>query len=109
MFEVSGSAAGAAAMTEVARSRGRIVVVAIFAEKAPVDLFRFFWRELQLRGARVYEPEDFEQAIQLAASDAIPLSRLISAKWPLGGLKTAFEEIAASPEMMKVLINAQEA
>ena len=55
-------------MTKLPRTRGRIVVVAIFGEPPKVDLFRFFWRELQLPGARVYEPQDFEHAIQLAAA-----------------------------------------
>jgi threonine dehydrogenase-like Zn-dependent dehydrogenase len=73
VFEVSGSAAGAATMTQLVRSRGRIVIVAIFAEAPRVDLFRFFWRELRLCGARVYEPEDFNQATALAASGALPL------------------------------------
>src|SRR6185369_3970474 len=68
VFEVSGSQAGADMMTKLPRTRGRIVVVAIYGEAAKVDLFRFFWRELQLSGARVYEPEDFELAIQLAAA-----------------------------------------
>src|SRR5438105_4785052 len=43
---VSGSAAGAEMMTTLARTRGPIVVVAIYAEPSKVDLFRFFWREL---------------------------------------------------------------
>jgi 2-desacetyl-2-hydroxyethyl bacteriochlorophyllide A dehydrogenase len=106
-FEVSGSEAGALTMTQLVRARGRIVVVAIFAETPKVDLFRFFWRELRLDGARVYEPEDFEKAIQLAASKALPIDRLISAKWPLADLQTAFEQIEASTDIMKVLISAQ--
>ena len=55
VFEVSGSAAGAEAMTRIAKVRGRIVIVAIFAQAPPVSLFQFFWRELQLCGVRVYE------------------------------------------------------
>ena len=35
-----------------AEARSRIVVVAIFGEPPKVDLFRFFWRELRLCGAR---------------------------------------------------------
>ena len=68
VFEVSGSQAGADTMTKLPRTRGRIVVVAIYGEAPKVDLFRFFWRELKLSGARVYEPEDFELAIELAAT-----------------------------------------
>jgi threonine dehydrogenase-like Zn-dependent dehydrogenase len=106
-FEVSGSAAGAATMTQLVRTRGRIVVVAIFSEAPKVDLFRFFWRELHLAGARVYESEDFEQAIKLAAEGALPLTRLISARLPLSELQTAFEQIESSTNLMKVLIDTR--
>ncbi len=108
VFEVSGSQAGAAIMTLLARARGRLVVVAIFAFKPQVDLHRFFWRELSLVGARVYEPQDFDQAIDLAARGVLPLERLISARWPLGGLQSAFEQIESGADLMKVLIDVRE-
>jgi len=104
VFEVSGSAAGAAVMTDLVRTRGRIVIVAIFSQAPPVNLHRFFWRELQLRGARVYEPEDFEKAIDLAARGVLPLERLISAKEPLANLGAVFQQIESDPKLMKVLI-----
>ena len=53
-------------MTKLAKVRGRIVVVAIFADAPKVDLFQFFWRELKMCGVRVYEPEDYDRAIELA-------------------------------------------
>ena len=105
VFEVSGTEAGASTMTQLVRTRGRIVVVAIFADAPRVDLFRFFWRELQLRGVRVYEPEDFDRAIHLAATGALPLDRLISARRPLAELQSVFEEIKAGADIMKVLID----
>ncbi len=107
VFEVSGSAAGASVMTQLVRTRGRIVVVAIFAQAPPVDLFRFFWRELELRGARVYEPQDFVQAIDLAAAGTLPVERLISTRRPLEELQRAFEEIESSTDLMKVLIDTR--
>jgi (R,R)-butanediol dehydrogenase/meso-butanediol dehydrogenase/diacetyl reductase len=107
VFEVSGSAPGAATMTKLVRARGRIVVVAIFSDPPPVDLFRFFWRELELVGARVYEPQDFDKAIDLAAKQVLPLRRLISDIKPLGALQTAFEQIEASTDLMKVLIDTR--
>jgi 2-desacetyl-2-hydroxyethyl bacteriochlorophyllide A dehydrogenase len=108
VFEVSGSAAGAEVMTDLVRTRGKIVVVAIFSFAPQVDLFRFFWRELELRGARVYEPQDFDEAIALAAAGALPLERLISVRRPLDGLQSAFEEIEASTNLMKVLIDTRQ-
>ena len=107
VFEVSGSGAGAATMTQLVRSRGRIVIVAIFGEAPKVDLFRFFWRELRLRGARVYEAEDFDKAIALSASGALPLEHLISARQPLKDLQTVFEQIETSTDLMKVLIDTR--
>jgi 2-desacetyl-2-hydroxyethyl bacteriochlorophyllide A dehydrogenase len=108
VFEVSGSQAGASVMTELVRTRGRIVIVAIFAFKPEVDLKGILWREMSVVGVRVYEPQDFEQAIQLVADEVLPLDRLITACYPLSGLQTAFEQIESGAEVMKILINTQE-
>jgi len=105
VFEVSGSVAGASMVTELTRVRGRIVVVGIFNEIPKVDLFQFFWRELELKGARLYNPEDFEKAIQLASSGQLPIDQLISEKYPLSQIQSAFEKIESRSEIMKVLID----
>ena len=105
VFEVSGAPAAAAQMTELACIRGRIVMVAIYPQPVPVNLFRFFWRELEMIGARVYEPEDYEQAITLVAGNQLPLDTLITAVEPLDRLPQAFEELDSNPKAMKVLID----
>jgi threonine dehydrogenase-like Zn-dependent dehydrogenase len=106
VFEVSGSAAGAEVMTRLASIRGRVVVVAIFPEPQPVRLFDFFWKELRMVGARVYEPEDYERAIDLLGEDALPLEPLISAVEPLDRLPSVFEELDDAAAM-KVLIDCR--
>jgi len=108
VFEVSGTAAGAESMTKLPRTRGRIVVVAIYGEAPKVDLFRFFWRELRLCGARVYEPEDFEKAITLLASGTLPIAKLITNVVPLDGLQSAFRQLESGGEVMKILIQCSE-
>lgn len=108
VFEVSGSEPGARAVTELARPRGTIVVVAIYAKPVPVDLHKFFWKELRMVGARVYEAADYEQAIQLAADGALTLEPLISRVFPLEKLQTAFEYLTQAPDAMKVLIQCNE-
>jgi (R,R)-butanediol dehydrogenase/meso-butanediol dehydrogenase/diacetyl reductase len=107
VFEVSGSSAGALAMTELACLRGRIVVVAIYPEPQPIRLFDVFWKELQLRGARVYEPADYERAIELVASDTLPLERLISRIEPLERLPALFDEMKTSPSGVKTLVDCR--
>ena len=104
VFEVSGSQTGIELMTELPRTRGRIVMVAIVSDPPKVDLFRFFWRELQLIGARVYEPEDFERAIELAASAAVDLDALVTDCRGLDDLAGAMEQLKSGGQAMKTLI-----
>lgn len=104
VFEVSGTTPGAALMTEVAATRGRIVMVAIYTKKQEIDLFRFFWRELELIGARVYEPEDFDQAIALIANGVIDAKTMISEVYPLDQVRQAFQSIDGNARSMKVLL-----
>ncbi len=104
VFEVSGAKAATEAMTKLPRTRGRIVIVAIHPQPTPVDLFRFFWRELRLVGARVYEAQDFDQAIELAASVTLPLSKIITKTVPIDGLADAFREMESGGEVMKILV-----
>ncbi|CAM3729076.1 MULTISPECIES: (R,R)-butanediol dehydrogenase [Paenibacillus] len=104
VFEVTSSLAGAEVMTKLPKVRGRIVIVGIFSKPVPVDLHRFFWREIQLLGARVYEHEDFEQAIQLAASGELQLERIISKIYPIEQIQEGFEQMESGSGVMKILI-----
>jgi len=104
VFEVSGTQAGVDAMTAVAATRGRIVMVAIHAQKPQIDLFQFFWRELKLIGARVYEPEDYDKAIEMVASGGVDAETIITDVSPLSDIQKAFESLDRSPTALKSLI-----
>jgi len=104
VFEVSGSASGAQVTTELPRIRGRMVVVGVFSKPVEVNLFKFFWRELTLHGARVYEHEDFDRAIELAASSDLPLDTLITDVRPLEQLEQGLIEMESGGEVMKILM-----
>ena len=95
-------------MTEFARPRGTIVMVAIYAKPVAVDLHKFFWKELKMTGARVYERDDYEKAIALAASGTLPLESMISNVFALEDLQKAFEYLCATPDSMKILIQCNE-
>lgn len=104
VFEVSGSAAGVETMTELPNARGRIVMVAIHPEPKPVNLFKFFWSEIRMIGARLYEPRDFEEAIQLVADKRLPIDSLITQVSPIEETQKVFETIDADPAGMKYVI-----
>lgn len=107
VFEVSGSAGGATTMTKLAGLRGRVVVVAIFTAPPVVNLFEVFWKELEVLGTRVYEPEDYESAIGLLVSGSLPLADLITSVQPLERLPEALEQLERSPSVMKILMDCQ--
>ena len=107
VFEVSGSAAGILAATAHAAIRGRVVVVAIFPEPKPVALFDLFWKELDVRGARVYEPEDFDAAIALLGDASLRLEELITAVEPLERVPAVLEELGSGRAAMKILIDCR--
>ena len=104
VFEVSGTQAGVDAMTDCASTKGRIVMVAIHAKKPEVDMFRFFWRELELIGVRVYEKEDYEKAIAILVSGGVDADTVITDVSSLDEIQTAFDTLANSPSALKSLI-----
>ena len=108
VFEVSGSAPGVEVMTELPNVRGRIVMVAIHPQPKPVDLFKFFWSELKMIGARLYEEEDFEEAIALADSGKLHLDRLVTQISPIDEVQSVFESIDENPDGIKYLIDCHQ-
>lgn len=107
VFEVAGVQPAIDVMTELAGIRGRIVMVAIHGVKREIDLFKFFWRELKLIGARVYEKEDYDEAIRLVTENALPFEQMITDVQPLTNIQTVFENIDKNPNGMKVLMDCQ--
>jgi (R,R)-butanediol dehydrogenase/meso-butanediol dehydrogenase/diacetyl reductase len=105
-FEVSGAPAGLETAIQSLATRGRLVVVAIHSVPPPVNLFRVFWRELTLIGARVYERADFEKAVKLLASGAVPAAQLASSVQALDNVSDAFAELETG-RAMKILIDCQ--
>ncbi len=104
VFEVTASSPGAKVMTQLVRPRGRIVLVGIFSEPQPIELFKFFWRELEMIGARVYEKEDFDTAVKLTTAGNMPLEEIVSGVYDLDEIQKAFESFEGNATAMKVLI-----
>lgn len=106
VFEVSGAASAVLGATALAKVRGRLVVVAIHPTPREIDLQRVFWRELTIIGARVYQRQDFETAVELLSTGVIPAEQLISCVFPLDQTADAFAALAGGGAM-KVLVDVQ--
>lgn len=106
IFEVSGAAAAVLTSVEYLKVRGKLVIVAIHSQPREMNLQRVFWRELTIIGVRVYEPRDFEAAIDLISKGVIPTSKIITHVIPLRDIMSAVS-ILEKGLAMKVLIDVQ--
>ncbi|MCX4615163.1 MULTISPECIES: alcohol dehydrogenase catalytic domain-containing protein [Streptomyces] len=104
-FEVSGAVGGVDTAVDVLGVRGRLCLVAIHPRPREVNLHRFFWRELTLIGARLYDRSDFERAVALVADGTIAVGRLISKVVPLTEAPAAFEALEGGGDVMKILVD----
>jgi (R,R)-butanediol dehydrogenase/meso-butanediol dehydrogenase/diacetyl reductase len=105
VFEVTGNPAAVRVMTGLVRVWGTISMVAIHGEPLPVDLYRFFARELTMHGSRLYARQDWVEAIELAATGAVSLGPLVTHTLPLASLQHGMEEALRGGPVMKVLID----
>ncbi|WLS43607.1 alcohol dehydrogenase catalytic domain-containing protein [Micromonospora profundi] len=107
-FEVSGSAGGVGTAVDVLTTRGRLVLVAIHPQPRPVNLHRFFWRELELVGARLYQRADVAEAIRLVAAGVVPARELISRVLSVEDVTDAFVALEGGGGVLKVLLDWRE-
>ncbi|WP_309016649.1 alcohol dehydrogenase catalytic domain-containing protein [Pelagicoccus sp. SDUM812003] len=107
VFEVSGSAPGAEVMTDLPNVRGRIVMVAIHPQSKQINLFKFFWAEIEMIGARLYEEQDFEEAIKLIADGKLAIDRLITEVSSIDSVQQTFLKIDSNPDGIKYLVDCK--
>ncbi|MFG2576243.1 zinc-binding dehydrogenase [Streptomyces sp. NPDC048481] len=107
-FEVSGAQGGVDTAVDVLGVRGRLCLVAIHPRPREVNLHRFFWRELTLVGARLYDRTDFEKAVTLVADGTVPAEQLISRVVPMAQAPAAFEALEGGGDVMKILVDCTE-
>jgi (R,R)-butanediol dehydrogenase/meso-butanediol dehydrogenase/diacetyl reductase len=102
VFEAAGSEEAIAQAVQLARPRGRIVVVSVHKTPHAVDLRAVNFKELTIVGSRMYAHEDFAAAVAMA--NALPIGELATHTIPLQEASQAFA-LAANPiDAGKVLI-----
>lgn len=93
---------------QYARKGSTIILVAVFAKTAHVDLAVLNDHELDLNTSMMYRNEDYVEAIRLAASGRVRLMPLLSKRFPFREYLDAYRYIDENRESaMKVLIDVQ--
>jgi (R,R)-butanediol dehydrogenase/meso-butanediol dehydrogenase/diacetyl reductase len=106
-FDAAGHPAVAPELTEATRVLGTVVVVGVHKAPAPVDLRAVCFKELAVRGVRVYTRADVERAIELVASGDLGLERLPVQVFPLAEVSQAVAAAASGEDALKVLVTPQ--
>ncbi len=101
LFECAGHPSSALEMSTLVRSRGVIVNLGVFKKPVAIDMQAINFKEIEIRGSRVYERGDFETAINLAMN--LPLERIVTHAYSLHDVSAAFEQFR-SGEVCKALI-----
>lgn len=91
-----------------ARKGSTIILVAVFAGMAKVDLAVLNDHELDLNTSMMYRSEDYEKAIELASAGRVQLAPLVSRRFPFREYLDAYRYIDEHRETtMKVIIEVQ--
>lgn len=89
-----------------ARKGSTIVVVGVFGRKPEVDLGLVQDRELSLVGTLMYQKDDYERAIELAASGKLSLDPMVTQRFAFKDYPLAYESIEGSGgDYLKVMID----
>lgn len=92
-----------------ARKGSTIILVAVFAEMATVDLAVLNDHELNLDSSMMYRNEDYIDGIRLVKEGKIELKKLITNQFAFNEFEEVYEYIEKNRETtMKVIINVQE-
>jgi (R,R)-butanediol dehydrogenase/meso-butanediol dehydrogenase/diacetyl reductase len=105
VLECSGRRSAMEAGFHQMRRGGRLVLVGAGVEPPSFDANRMILNELTVTGSFVYDADGFERALDLLASGALPVDRLIDpADVPLDGLADALEGLASGRIPGKALV-----
>jgi threonine dehydrogenase-like Zn-dependent dehydrogenase len=108
LYECSGAEPASVQMTDLVRVGGSICMVAVHKVPHQVNLQAFGLKEQTMMGTRVYNREEFRQAVEFAAVIQPELENIVSHVLPLNDCAGVFDLIADEESgAVKVLIDCR--
>lgn len=108
-FETAGSQAAVTTSTRILRPRGVLVQVSIPKEPRDISLVDITFKELVVKGVRVYEPFDFTHALNFLARRPELFEPLLSRPYQLNEAKTAFEAARSGNQGLRIIFRIGDA
>jgi 2-desacetyl-2-hydroxyethyl bacteriochlorophyllide A dehydrogenase len=104
-FEAVGMSATAQQSIEATRTKGLIVWIGNNQRMIEVDMQAIVTRELTILGTYGMSNEEFQRSLQMLADGQIPTDKLINRRATLSEGPQLFDQLLASPETIKCMIN----
>jgi 2-desacetyl-2-hydroxyethyl bacteriochlorophyllide A dehydrogenase len=103
-FECAGVPETATLAAAMVRPMGRVVLVGMATRPLVFDGIQLVLNETEIRASSAYTRDDFAQAVELLASDAIPGEELISRVADLAEINQVFTDLDGPTTDLKVLL-----
>ncbi len=104
-FEAVGAGVTCQQTLEVTRDRGTVIWIGNSARMVEINMQMVVTRELRVLGSYGMTPQDFRRTLQMLADGAIPAEHIIDRRTRLAEGESLFEELLATPEVIKCVIN----
>ena len=105
VFEAAGAPSTMLVAPRLCCIRGEIIQISMPKILREMDIVAITFRELTLKGVRVYDAYDFERAIHLASSWSHDLTKLASEPFTLDEAEQAFAVARQGDKALKVLFD----
>jgi 2-desacetyl-2-hydroxyethyl bacteriochlorophyllide A dehydrogenase len=103
VIDAVGLEATMVAALRLVRAGGRVEAVGLGAPSGELDFFSIIGKEISVTGSFAWTDREFDRAIELVSTDAIPTVGWFSA-FPLADGQRAFEELVDGTERFKVIL-----
>lgn len=88
------------------RKKGRVVLVALFDDKAAIDTFKIVSTEAEVVGSWVYTGREFQAAIDLMSQGRIETNSFITHRWPIERIGEALDLVDKRTEdLIKIVLH----
>jgi 6-hydroxycyclohex-1-ene-1-carbonyl-CoA dehydrogenase len=103
-FEAIGNPQTISAAFGCVRNGGRLVVVGYTNHDVTLSAGRIMYREMEIVGSLGCRPVDYPPLIEMVAAGRIKVKELVSHRYPLEQINTAFDQLRAGAGLRSVVI-----
>lgn len=104
-FEAVGMTPTAQQSIDVTRNKGKVVWIGNSHRMIEIDMQAIVTRELSVMGSYGMSDLEFKRCLKILAEGKIPTEQIINRRVTLDVGETLFDELIASPEVIKCMIN----